>query len=443
MPDGLPGEVIPVVAPLMRGSDREVGRRLHVDITPVTKVEIWKGDALRTAWIVGTDKQVVDTRSRTVRRRALAGVGIAGVAALGVAFTTGVLPALAPSQDDTAAAAPTPAPHSSASESAGSSEPVVEDSDVTPVSAGPSPALQLWRDLGVLDGSDAGLVESDGSPGLTFLDAWEQGLASVPGRAGTDEALAQAVALGEVDVDDIDLLGCPTFGILPEGLTPYTSTVTCVFEWNGSSLELYFEGGVSAGYAVQAVGRDLLSPGESDGVAAAVENPPAVPGVNADTPIALRGIGLITVGMSLREAEDAANVEFSAHGWDELGGYCYYADVVGLEEDVTFMVHSPFEGPVSDPDDGEIVRVEVHASMGSPAATKSEIGIGSSETDVYATYGDQITWDTDFYDRSVLTFVPNDPEDRAYRVRFLTDGATVNEIRAGYDQATALPEGCN
>lgn len=81
--------------------------------------------------------------------------------------------------------------------------------------------------------------------------------------------------------------------------------------------------------------------------------------------------------------------------------------------------------------------------MGSPAATKSGIGIGSSETDVYATYGDQITWDTDIYDRSVLTFVPNDPEDRPYRVRFLTDGTTVNEIRAGYDEATALPEGCS
>jgi hypothetical protein len=82
--------------------------------------------------------------------------------------------------------------------------------------------------------------------------------------------------------------------------------------------------------------------------------------------------------------------------------------------------------------------------MASPAATISGIGIGSTEEGVEAAYPGQIERTRHEYepDGAYLTLIPRDLDDQAYRLRFSTDGATVQEIHAGFAPAVGYVEGC-
>jgi hypothetical protein len=115
-----------------------------------------------------------------------------------------------------------------------------------------------------------------------------------------------------------------------------------------------------------------------------------------------------------------------------------------MEEDFVFMVRAPGSEAVEDPRDGIVVSTSAHNAMQSPAQTVSGVAIGDTEQEVYDTYPGQIESEPHAYvdGGHYLTFVPRDPADQDFRVKFSTDGEVVREIHAGDAQATRAIEGC-
>jgi hypothetical protein len=168
------------------------------------------------------------------------------------------------------------------------------------------------------------------------------------------------------------------------------------------------------------------------------------PALDENTPIGLRGIGPVAVGMTVREAEEAAGMPLRVDSFADFGGTCYFARPEGLDDHVYLLILAPGNAPVIDPRDGIVSRVSSAVGMASPAKTDTGIGIGSTEAEVYAAYPGQVQVQPHHYDPHghYLTVTPSDPADQAYRIRFSTDGAKVVVIDAGLERATSLVEGC-
>jgi hypothetical protein len=186
------------------------------------------------------------------------------------------------------------------------------------------------------------------------------------------------------------------------------------------------------------------APPTSSEAPSAPQTAPAGPRLTHDTAISLRGIGPVHAGMTLAEAERAAGVDFVAQHFEAVGGLCYFAYAEGLQEDFLLLLESPGSEPVDDPEDGIIKRVSATSDMASPAQTLSGIGVGASEEDVYRTYPGQIKSEPHVYIEGghYLTYIPRDPQDQGYRVRFFTDGRVVQEIHAGDARVSGYVEGC-
>jgi hypothetical protein len=183
------------------------------------------------------------------------------------------------------------------------------------------------------------------------------------------------------------------------------------------------------------------TPSASEAPSESESRAPREPQLTSDTPIDLYGIGPIEAGMTLAEAQRVAGVEFTIHDFNSV---CYHATADGLEEDFIIMVRSPDSEPVEDPLDGVVARVSSTLDMESPAQTLSGVAVGSSEELVYDTYPGRIESQPHLYVQGghYLTYVPRDSADQGFRVRFFTDGETVQEIHAGDAQASGAVEGC-
>jgi hypothetical protein len=170
---------------------------------------------------------------------------------------------------------------------------------------------------------------------------------------------------------------------------------------------------------------------------------PGLP-LNQDTPITLRGIGPVEVGMTVRQAEEAAGIPLIVDSFADFGGLCYFARPEGLDDHVYFLILAPGDKPVTDPQDGIVSAVSSAVGMASPAETDAGIGIGSTEAEVYEAYPGIVQTESHYYDPKghYLTVVPTKPADQAYRIRFSTDGNQVVVIDAGLERATSLREGC-
>jgi hypothetical protein len=166
--------------------------------------------------------------------------------------------------------------------------------------------------------------------------------------------------------------------------------------------------------------------------------------LDQDTPITLRGIGPVEVGMTVRQAEEAAGIPLIVDSFADFGGVCYFARPEGLEDHVYFLILAPGDQPVTDPQDGMVAAVSSAVGMASPAQTDAGIGIGSTEAEVYEAYPGLVQTKPHHYDPEghYLTVVPTKPVDQANRIRFSTDGIQVVEIDAGLERATSLREGC-
>jgi hypothetical protein len=161
-----------------------------------------------------------------------------------------------------------------------------------------------------------------------------------------------------------------------------------------------------------------------------------LPAPTGTQPLTLRGMGSVTLGMSVAEAEEAL------HATLELGTPasegCYYANDPTDVLSPLFMVLTSN----GDPLDGKIVRIE----LGEEHTTRSGIHRGSTRAEVLSAYGDRIVASPHPYGSGpgseYLTYVPADATDAEYRLVFETVDDRVVAIRAGLLPAVEWIEGC-
>ncbi|MEY2471584.1 MAG: hypothetical protein QOK28_913 [Actinomycetota bacterium] len=140
----------------------------------------------------------------------------------------------------------------------------------------------------------------------------------------------------------------------------------------------------------------------------------------------LNGFGGVAVGMTRGDAETAAGRRFTEGAGTEG---CVEWAVEGLAG-VSVMTW-----------DDKVVRINISQT---PYTTQSGIGVGSTESDVYAKYPGQIRTQQHTYDENghYLEYIPKDANQQQFSLLFETDGARVTQFRAGNKDAVELVEGC-
>jgi hypothetical protein len=155
---------------------------------------------------------------------------------------------------------------------------------------------------------------------------------------------------------------------------------------------------------------------------------PGMTALTAASTLDLGGLGPVRVGMTPAEATVAAGIPVVASGTAD----CSYATATGGPAGVAFKL-AP---------DGRIARVEVRP--GSPVKTLSGAGVGDTEAEVQARYGNVLEVLPHKYLAAghYLTLVPTDAADIDSRLIFETDGSKVTTFRSGTLPQVALVEGC-
>jgi hypothetical protein len=138
------------------------------------------------------------------------------------------------------------------------------------------------------------------------------------------------------------------------------------------------------------------------------------------------GIGPVTVGMTLAEAEHAAGQPFTAFK-DDLGNGCGFVSPRSGSPDVSFMVGG-----------GHVVRVDVRE--GSSTRTDHGIGLGSTEAEVEAAYPGRVVVRPHAYTSGHYLRVVSD--DGLLVLVLETDGTRVTLMRTGTAEAAGQTEGC-
>jgi len=159
-----------------------------------------------------------------------------------------------------------------------------------------------------------------------------------------------------------------------------------------------------------------------------VDNVPALALLRAS--VKTTGLGPIQVGMTIEDVAEAG-IDLVPLEQPVGDGICQYYRVEDSSEPIGFMAV-----------DGKLIRIDVW--QGSLVATRSGIGIGSSEADIYAQYPGRIEATQNVETRgSTLVFTPEDPGEDVYRLVFETDAAgRVTEYRAGQFPAVTWANGC-
>ncbi len=186
----------------------------------------------------------------------------------------------------------------------------------------------------------------------------------------------------------------------------------------------------------------------SSGATSATEADSISDELDADTPIGADGIGPLKAGMTLAEVREAAGTELILEGFEAFEGYCWFADVKGLEEEFSLLFLSPERtSPVSSPDEGELGRVSTYGDIdSSPAPSTGGPGIGSTKDEVMQTYGTGHTVEVTphkYAEGGEYLDVRGSKSDDGLLLRFETDGAgKVTAIHGGLEDAARLVEGC-
>ncbi|MGB3494310.1 MAG: hypothetical protein WBA57_16400, partial [Elainellaceae cyanobacterium] len=150
-----------------------------------------------------------------------------------------------------------------------------------------------------------------------------------------------------------------------------------------------------------------------------------------ETPLDLRGLGPIRVGMTVDEASQRSGVPLISPGAESEPPGCLYYHPLGGPREVLFMVSN-----------GQIVRVDIQNSM---TTTLSGVAVGDTEDRVQSLYPDQIEVLPHKYvpGGHYLTFVPRDGADQDFRVIFETDPERrVVQMRSGRLPEVGYVEGC-
>ncbi len=149
------------------------------------------------------------------------------------------------------------------------------------------------------------------------------------------------------------------------------------------------------------------------------------PGLTETTPVELRGVGPVRIGMSLAEASAAAGTPIVAK---QGLRNCAFADPEGGPRGLSFMVI-----------DGRIARIDVGGAL----ATVAGVRVGDTEEQVQAAYGRQLEVTERLYVPGHYLMLIATGADRGYGAVFSTDGARVTSFTSGRWPEVAEPEGCS
>lgn len=172
--------------------------------------------------------------------------------------------------------------------------------------------------------------------------------------------------------------------------------------------------------------------------------------LNHNSRIGADGIHPLKAGMSLAEVRETAGREVILEGFDDFGGYCWFARIEGLEEDFSLLFLAPDRTEaVGDPDQGELGRASTHGDLDtSPARSTGGPGVGSTKDEVMETYnrgpGHSIEVTPHVYaDGGEYIDIGSAKHDDGLLLRFETDGrGVVTAIHGGLEDAVKLIEGC-
>jgi hypothetical protein len=162
--------------------------------------------------------------------------------------------------------------------------------------------------------------------------------------------------------------------------------------------------------------------------------------LTTQTKVALNSIGAIKIGMNLPEAALAVkNRLYVSYAGNDS---CYYLQTDGELKGVSFMVtkdevKSRQKYITSD----TIARIDIDNPK---ITTISGAKIGDTEARIKSLYPGKIKVSQHPYDRNghYLTYIPQDKNDKNYRVIFETDGQQVTRYRVGKLPEVGYIEGC-
>ncbi|MGI8808426.1 MAG: hypothetical protein ACR2KK_11380 [Acidimicrobiales bacterium] len=161
--------------------------------------------------------------------------------------------------------------------------------------------------------------------------------------------------------------------------------------------------------------------------------------LTAASRVRLDGIGPVVMLMTLAEASEAvgrtvAVVPESLINQDDTDS-CGFADVQGGPDGLGFMVNR--DGPA---DPWRIVRLDVSGKT----VTGAGVGVGSTEDELKAAYGDKIRTEPHHYtaDEGGHYVILDVDGPGGMRLLFETDGTRVETYRSGLESAVDAVEGC-
>ncbi len=149
------------------------------------------------------------------------------------------------------------------------------------------------------------------------------------------------------------------------------------------------------------------------------------PGLTETTPVELRGVGPVRIGMSLAEASAAAGTPIVAKPGLRN---CAFADPEGGPRGLSFMVI-----------DGRIARIDVWGAH----ATLAGVRVGDTEERVQAAYGRQLQVTERLYCPGHYLMLIATGADQGYGAVFSTDGVRVTSYTSGRWPEVGAPEGCS
>ncbi|MDW3220187.1 MAG: hypothetical protein R8F63_16365 [Acidimicrobiales bacterium] len=142
---------------------------------------------------------------------------------------------------------------------------------------------------------------------------------------------------------------------------------------------------------------------------------PLVPTLDSTSSLSTVGLDEVTFGLTVNEARTEAGTEFINCG---LVTDCYRVVPDVAPDGISFVVH-----------EGTIERVDIVGN--SPITTRSGAGIGTTDEQLDALFGDRLER-VDLGGGQVdVIFVPQDENDQEFRVAFTTVDGVVETMRAG------------
>lgn len=159
--------------------------------------------------------------------------------------------------------------------------------------------------------------------------------------------------------------------------------------------------------------------------------------LSVDSKVSLRSVGPIQFGMQVSKAQTLSGVKFKR---DEQSSHCTILTPLGqLENEINFIAV-----------DDVIVSANILTTQAHHFATKSNIGIGSTETQLIKAYPNNLrVLESDQIEGNnykILAFVPKDHVDQDYRILFTlfeNENGTFNVDHFSAGQLPEVKNGCN